>query len=151
MTKKVAAATKQVAKNTAPKGLVAHTRYSIKHVREVLSKGLDGAASWVGSQINAGLVSTLIGEQTAITSARVGKTDRVLYVMGRKAFAWALTGLGGDVYERAHDKGRVRGSIAALQKAYGKNNVRLLSKAEAVKLLKTVKADAGCAKALGVA
>lgn len=137
----------------AKTGLHVLEAYSIAHLKKALSEGLDAAGAWLGKEIADPLATALISNREKISSTRLAKTDRVLFVGGpKKAFAWPLLGLSGDIYERSHDGRKpVRGMLSALQKAYGAKNVRIVSRQEAVKLLKTLKADPGVAKAFGIA
>lgn len=152
-TKTAAKATKSAAKAAPEKsGITELASYATKHVKEVLKAGLDGAGAWLGKSIADPLVTALITNREKISSTRLAKTDKVLFVQGSKAFAWKLSGLSGDIYERAHDgKTPVRGLVSSLQKTYGAKNARIVSVQEATKLLKTMKADAACAKAFGIA
>lgn len=126
--------------------------YDIKHCKMALKKGLDAAGSWLYKRINDALVTTLISNREKISSTRLAKTDRVLFISTPKnAFAWPLTGMGTDIYERTHEGAPVRGYVSALKKAWGEKNVRLVGKQEAVKLLKTLTPEKASAKAFGVA
>lgn len=146
--KKAAAPAKGVKSKT---GLVALATYSIKHVNATLKAGLDGAGSWLGKQIKDKLVTALIVNQAKINSTRLARTDKVLFVSApKKAYAWPLVGNSGDIYERAHDKGTVRGLVSSLKEAYGDKNVRLVGKQEAVKLLKSLNSEKDSLKALGI-
>jgi hypothetical protein len=140
-----------VQKPAKASGPVAHVAYTVAQVKGLFKIGLDGAGAWLGKQIKDKLVTSLITNKDKVLSTRVARTDRVLFVSGRQAYAWPLTGHTGDIYERADGKGTVRGLVSALKDNYGDKNVRLVSKPEAIKLLKAHKSEPASLRALGVA
>lgn len=153
VSKKIAAKVASVSK-TAPAAKaqlgVLHA-YDTKHCVLALKNGMDAAGAWLGKQIDDKVVSNLISNRERLSSSKLGKTDKVLFVHTKKAFAWPLTGVHGDIYERTHGAHGVRGFVSALKKAYGDKHVRIVSRSEAVKLLKTFTPEKASAKAFGVA
>lgn len=132
-------------------GPVAHLSYTVTHVKALFKAGLDGAGAWLGKQIQDKLVTDLINHRDKITSTRLAKSDKVLFVSAARAYAWPLLSNSGDIYERTSDKTPVRGLLSSLKRAYGEKNVRIVSKQEAVKLLKTHKSEPASLKAFGIA
>ena len=120
---------------------------------------IDAATAWAGDHIDRTIPQALVGLVDALKSAKLDRPkDRVLVLQGRSLFAWKLTGLKGDIYERLHNDGMpkakagqvfpVRGSVKLLQSKFGASKVRIVSRAEALKMVGQMKSDAWCVAAL---
>lgn len=150
-TKKVIEAKASPKAKTSPKAEVAidgsfHTRKSISSA--IGKNKIDGATSWLGDHIDGTIVTALVTKTKELTGARLAKgAGKFLTVSARTLFVWPLTGIAGDIYERAHSPSvNVRGSIKLLRKSYGEAKVKIVSLSEAVTMVQKLKTDPGCKK-----
>lgn len=113
-------------------------------------QGLDGATSWLGSEISDKLCNSLSEMGGKLSGVKLGAFDKVLVVEASRVFAWSVN-VNGDTYARRDGLVTVRGSLALLRRTYGDKNVSIVANgAAAAKLTKGKKWDKGCESALGL-
>lgn len=122
-----------------------------KILRLTVETRIDGPTVWLGNGTKRPLWDALVSKASELGKAKLKKTTEILLVTGKVGYAWALSGINGDTYERMHGKVPVRGSIALLKKEYGANNVKLVSLDKVKQLAKQIKMDTGCKAELGLA
>lgn len=122
-----------------------------KILRLTVETRIDGPTVWLGNGTKRPLWDALVSKATELGKAKLKKTSEILLVTGKVGYAWCLTGLNGDTYERMHGKVAVRGSITLLKKEYGANNVKLVTLDKVKQLAKQIKMDSGCKAELGLA
>lgn len=127
---------------SAAKAVKEKVRWTAKAVLAAMSEtGCDFPMAWQGPRIDSKFCEALKADAEHIgANKKLPHTDKVLVVEGRVLNCFPLTGLGGDIYERAHSpKLSVRGSVRLLKQTYGEKHVHVVSRATCARMFSETK------------